>query len=87
MKEKQLEILRKVSKGDLSPDDAHLQLLGLSIVSNSLPLDGTWSFAMFMKDWHQHSSGEYFYKSKDFHQWPPDETATKEELLKRFFGQ
>src|SRR3989344_2343435 len=42
---------------------------------NSIGVEGVWSFAMFMKDWHEHSSKEYFYKSKDSHQWPPDETA------------
>lgn len=67
--------------------ERELNKLRLSNVSNSLPLDGTWNFAMFMKDWHKHSSGEHFYKSKNFHQWPPDETATKDELLRRFFGQ
>lgn len=43
-----------------------------------------WAFAMFMKDWEEHSSGEYFYKSKNSNQWPPDETATKEELLDKW---
>lgn len=44
-----------------------------------------WAFAMFMKDWTEHSSGRYFYKSEDSSQWPPDETASKEELLDKFF--
>jgi len=34
--------------------------------------------------WHKHSSGEYYYKSKDFHQWPPDEAKEIEELKKEF---
>jgi hypothetical protein len=47
-----------------------------------------WAFVTFMRDWHPHSSGEYYYKNdKDFHQWPPDHTATKEELLSKFFPQ
>ena len=57
----------------------------LELFYNQIPLDRIWLFAMFMKDWHLHSSEEYFYKSKNFNQWPPDETATKEELIKRFF--
>jgi len=34
--------------------------------------------------WHKHSSGEYYYKSKDFHQWPPDEAITIEDLKVQF---
>jgi len=34
--------------------------------------------------WHKHSSGEYYYKSKDFHQWPPDEAKEIEDLKKEF---
>jgi|GEM_PF-4658213 len=37
MKEKRLEILRKVSNGELTPEQADTELLGLSIVSVSLP--------------------------------------------------
>ena len=37
MKERRLEILRKVSNGELTPEQAHTELLGLSIVSVSLP--------------------------------------------------
>ena len=45
-----------------------------------------WAFSEFMKEWHPHSSGDYYYKNdKDFHKWPPDHTATKEELLDKFF--
>jgi hypothetical protein len=54
--------------------------------NNKLPIDGIWNFAMFMKDWTEHSDGKYFYKSKRHNQWPPDEVATKNELLFRFFG-
>jgi hypothetical protein len=46
-----------------------------------------WAFAEFMKDWQLHSSGKYYYKSTNHGQWPPDETATKEELLNKFFPQ
>ena len=35
MKEKRLEILRKVANGELTPEDAHTELLGLSIVIKS----------------------------------------------------
>ncbi len=41
---------------------------------------------MVVEGWIEHSSKKYFYKSKDSHQWPPDETATEEELLEKFFG-
>jgi hypothetical protein len=34
--------------------------------------------------WHKHSSGEYYYKSKDFHQWPPDEAKELDELKVEF---
>lgn len=37
MREQRLEILRKVANGKLSPEEAHTELLGLSIVSVSLP--------------------------------------------------
>jgi len=37
MKEQRLEILRKVANGELTPEKAHTELLGLSIVSVSLP--------------------------------------------------
>jgi hypothetical protein len=36
MKEQRLEILRKVVNGELSPEQAHTELLGLSIVRPSL---------------------------------------------------
>lgn len=42
---------------------------------------------MLEQGWHKHSSGEYWYRSKDYHQWPPDESATEEELLAKFFGK
>lgn len=82
----QLEILHRVNNKELSVDDADLMLKGLSNSSVSSSHEGSWAFAMFMKDWHEHSSKQYFYKSKDFNQWPPDETATKEELLRKFFN-
>lgn len=53
---------------------------------SKLPLYGIWNFAMFMKDWTEHSDGFYFYKSKNRNQRPPDEVVTKNELLFRFFG-
>ena len=53
----------------------------------SVGIEGAWEFAKWMKQWHEHSSREYYYKSKNFHQWPPDETATKEELIEMFFGK
>lgn len=37
MKEKRLEILQKVANGEITPEQAHTELLGLSIVSVSLP--------------------------------------------------
>lgn len=37
MKEQRLEILMKVANGELSPEEAHTELLGLSIVNVSLP--------------------------------------------------
>jgi hypothetical protein len=41
------------------------------------------SFYKWMREsgWHEHSSGQYYYKSKDFHQWPPDETCEESELI------
>ncbi len=42
---------------------------------------------MLKQGWTKHSSGEYWYKSKNQHQWPPDETADEEELLEKFFGK
>ena len=79
----QIDILQRVKNGELSPDDANLMLNGLN---RNVPTDRIWDFAMYMQGWHQHSSGRYFYRSKDHHQWPPDETATKEELIKQYFG-
>ena len=38
MKEQRLEILRKVANGELTPEQAYTELLGLSIVSGSLPM-------------------------------------------------
>jgi hypothetical protein len=37
MKEQRLEILQKVANGELTPEQAHIELLGLSIVNVSLP--------------------------------------------------
>lgn len=42
---------------------------------------------MIKEGWHEHSSREYYYSSKDFHQWPPDKTATEKELLNMFFNE
>lgn len=79
----QRDILQRVKNGELSIDDANLMLDGLN---SNLPIDRIWDFSKFMSGWTQHSSGRYFYKSKDHSQWPPDETATKDELIKRYFG-
>ena len=37
MKEQRLEILQKVANGEMTTEQAHTELLGLSIVSVSLP--------------------------------------------------
>lgn len=37
MKEKRLQILQKVRTGELTPEEAHTELLGLSIVNVTLP--------------------------------------------------
>lgn len=37
MKEQRLEIIRKVANGEMTPEQAHTELLGLSIVSVSFP--------------------------------------------------
>jgi hypothetical protein len=34
--------------------------------------------------WEEHSSGRYWHRSKDRHQWPPEETAEESELLKLY---
>lgn len=41
------------------------------------------SFHKWMSEsgWHKHSSGQYYYRSKDHHQWPPDETCEERELV------
>jgi hypothetical protein len=56
------------------------------VLADSLPY-GAMAFHKWMveKGWHEHSSKEYFYRSKDFNQWPPDQTATDDELLRMFF--
>ena len=41
---------------------------------------------MVNEGWHEHSSKEYWYRSEDFHKWPPDETASEEELVNKFLG-
>ena len=43
---------------------------------------------MIKECWHLHSSGEYYYQNKrDFLAWPPEATATEDELLNMFFGK
>lgn len=37
--------------------------------------------------WEEHSSGEYWHRSKDRHQWPPEETCEKNELISKFKQQ
>lgn len=81
---KQIEILNKVKSGELSVEDAEIMLSGLNS-SKQLPIEAIWNFGREMQRWTLHSSGQYYYKSKDHHQWPPDETASKEELLQKFF--
>ena len=39
MKEQRLDILQKVANGELTPEQADKQLLGLSIVGVSLPIE------------------------------------------------
>lgn len=63
-----------------------IEALRQAAVSGSLPLALMFHHWMINKGWTKHSSGEYYYRSKDFHQWPPDETATEDELLKMFGG-
>lgn len=36
--------------------------------------------------WELHSSGEYYYRSKDRHQWPPEETCELHELFQHFLN-
>jgi len=38
-------------------------------------------------NWQEHSSGEYWHRSKDRHTWPPEETCTKEELFGKYWQQ
>ena len=37
--------------------------------------------------WQEHSSKEYWYRSKHSNQWPPKETATESELMGKFYGR
>lgn len=60
----------------------------LNIESKSLPYSVMAFHRWMVKEgWQEHSSRDYFYKSKDHSQWPPDQTATEEELLRMFFIQ
>ena len=47
------------------------------------------AFHLWMKEcWYLHSSNQYYYQNKkDFHAWPPEKTASEEELLDLFFGK
>lgn len=42
---------------------------------------------MIETGWKEHSSGRYYYRSKDYHQWPPDETCEESELLDKYNQQ
>jgi hypothetical protein len=44
-------------------------------------------FAKWLRNegWYEHSSKEYWYQNKkDFHKWPPDDTATEKEVFEKF---
>jgi len=45
---------------------------------------GAFLWWVHINGWHKHSSGEYYYKSKDFHQWPPDEAKELDALKVEF---
>lgn len=38
-------------------------------------------------NWQEHSSGEYWHRSKDQHIWPAEETCTNEELFAKYWNQ
>ena len=42
---------------------------------------------MMQSGWREHSSGNYYYRSKDHHQWPLDETCEESELYNEYQKQ
>lgn len=57
-----------------------VNLVEITTLTETNLLDfGVW---LVNSGWTKHSSGEYWYRSKDFHQWPPDETCDEIDLIR-----
>lgn len=42
---------------------------------------------LLFNNWEEHSSGEYWHRSKNKHDWPPDEICTEKELFAKYWQQ
>lgn len=64
MKEKRLDILQKVANGELTPEQADEQLLGLSIVGVSLPIE-----SFDVDDWLGKTHGVWYHPLIELHNY------------------
>lgn len=64
MKEQRLDILQKVANGELTPEQADEQLLGLSIVGVSLPIE-----SFDVDDWLGLTYGVWYHPSIELHDY------------------
>lgn len=64
MKEQRLDILQKVANGELTPEQADEQLLGLSIVGVSLPIE-----SFDVDDWLGITHGVWYHPFIELHNY------------------
>ena len=64
MKEQRLDILQKVANGELTPEQADKQLLGLSIVGVSLPIE-----SFDVDDWLGITYGVWYHPFIELHNY------------------
>jgi hypothetical protein len=64
MKEQRLDILQKVANGELTPEQADKQLLGLSIVGVSLPIE-----SFDVDDWLGQTHGVWYHPFIELHNY------------------
>jgi hypothetical protein len=69
-------------------NDLKNQIIQLERANAELFLDAIGLHRWILENnWEEHSSGDYWHRSKDRHQWPPEETATAKELCVKYWNE
>lgn len=84
---KQLQFNTYTSEGVITKQGLIKHLKEYASIVNDLPIelfDLAFESWANKQNWQLHSSNEYYYRSKNMHSWPPDETIEIADLKKQF---